>query len=1048
MSSQSSHHVSSEDRCLLEGLEPRRLFAASATRIGDVLGFLADNFSTRPEAHQSRAVYRNKAYALADAQPNKGMVRTVGDTVMVKAVANFKGGKKLAAQLEAIGAAVTGVYGVMLSANVPVSALASVASLSALNYADASYAPITSAGRTESYGEQSMNSDRGRHRYGVDGTGVTVGVISDSYNNKTAPFTNAAGDIATGDLPAGGVNLLQEAPAAGSDEGRAMLQIVHDVAPGAALAFHSANVSEADFAAGIVELAKPVASGGAGAKVVVDDVRYYDEPYFQDGIVAQAVTTAYNTYGTSYFSSAGNQADESYEQTFRPTASLTVAGAGAAGVFHDFDSSATTNVYQAITIPAGTQIILGMQWDAPYASASANAGGAASPTNSVGLYLINAAKTAALASSTTSRVGSDAYQILGYTNSGASAITAYVAMKVTAGANPGYVKHVLYNGTIVDFDTNSPTASGHNIAPGAVAVGAAFFANTPAFNVSPPLKESFTSLGGAGIRFNANGTAKASTEVRNQPLVTGPDGAATTFFSSQLVTDAQFHFYGTSAAAPHVAAVAALMIQSKPSITNAQIYTAMQNTSIDMGSAGFDFTTGYGLVQADQALDSISASSISGTAYRDLNNNGVKDGSDTFVTGQSVFLDQNNNGVLDSSSGTVSGSPAQAIPDGGATFSVPSRISTTLATSFGGRVTGLTVNVNATHTFASDLGFTLITPSGVRIPLTTVLGNYNGGGTGYNLTFSDSAATYVQSVSSAGVLAGTYKPQTPLAQAIGENATGTWTLESRDYLQTDTGTLNSWSLTVTYADPSTTTNGSGTYAFSNLPTSTYFGTYRVRVAALAGFTQTVPASPYNLTLTPSTNSTARDFAFASLAPTIGTLLLDDGTTQRSRIRSMDVTIIGTIPVGNILAGAFTLTQTSGPVIQSYGVTVTGVTTPVAGQTKISLAFTGAGVVAGSVADGRFTLSIDGSKMSTSGGIQVDALGNGVAGSVRPYLFHRIFGDYDGDAGVSILDFNVFTPAFGSTSPAPAFKSPFDYDGDNGISIIDFNQFSPRFGKSV
>ena len=62
-----------------------------------------------------------------------------------------------------------------------------------------------------------------------------------------------------------------------------MLQIVHDVAPGASLAFASAFNGLASFAANIQSLA------AAGAKVIVDDVIYFAEPLFQDGIIAQAV---------------------------------------------------------------------------------------------------------------------------------------------------------------------------------------------------------------------------------------------------------------------------------------------------------------------------------------------------------------------------------------------------------------------------------------------------------------------------------------------------------------------------------------------------------------------------------------------------------------------------------------------------------------------------------------------------------------------------------------------------------------------------------------
>ena len=80
-----------------------------------------------------------------------------------------------------------------------------------------------------------------------------------------------------------------------------MMQVVHDVAPGAKLAFYTAANTEADFATGIQALAT------AGAQVIADDVSYFDEPFFQDGLVAQAVNTV-NAAGVSYFSAAGSVA--------------------------------------------------------------------------------------------------------------------------------------------------------------------------------------------------------------------------------------------------------------------------------------------------------------------------------------------------------------------------------------------------------------------------------------------------------------------------------------------------------------------------------------------------------------------------------------------------------------------------------------------------------------------------------------------------------------------------------------------------------------------
>ena len=84
-----------------------------------------------------------------------------------------------------------------------------------------------------------------------------------------------------------------------TDEGRGMAQIVHDLAPGASLAFATAYPNEVTFAANIAALAN------AGAKVIVDDVSYFDEPFFQEGPVGVAVSEA-TAKGVTYFSAAGN----------------------------------------------------------------------------------------------------------------------------------------------------------------------------------------------------------------------------------------------------------------------------------------------------------------------------------------------------------------------------------------------------------------------------------------------------------------------------------------------------------------------------------------------------------------------------------------------------------------------------------------------------------------------------------------------------------------------------------------------------------------------
>src|SRR5262249_28512916 len=114
----------------------------------------------------------------------------------------------------------------------------------------------------------------------IDGTGVKIGILSDSFN--TAGIADSMQtDIANGYLPAN-TTILQDY-AGGTDEGRAMAELVHEIAPGASILFATAFNGEASFAANIIALA------AAGAKIIVDDVGYFDEPAYQDGVIAQAV---------------------------------------------------------------------------------------------------------------------------------------------------------------------------------------------------------------------------------------------------------------------------------------------------------------------------------------------------------------------------------------------------------------------------------------------------------------------------------------------------------------------------------------------------------------------------------------------------------------------------------------------------------------------------------------------------------------------------------------------------------------------------------------
>ena len=92
----------------------------------------------------------------------------------------------------------------------------------------------------------------------------------------------------------------------------------------------------------------------AGAKVITDDTFYLSQPFFQDGIVAQAVDRA-KANGVAYLVSAGNRARQSWEGVFTPVGGL-----------NDFDPGPGTDTRQTVaTLPSGQSLTLTLQWDDP-----------------------------------------------------------------------------------------------------------------------------------------------------------------------------------------------------------------------------------------------------------------------------------------------------------------------------------------------------------------------------------------------------------------------------------------------------------------------------------------------------------------------------------------------------------------------------------------------------------------------------------------------------------------------------------------------------------
>jgi Subtilase family len=483
-------------------------------------------------------------------------------------------------------------------------------------------------GTATSEGDQQLNAMAARTGFEVDGSGVEVGILSDSFNRDGAADTDASADVASGDLPgpsnpcgyASPVQVLDDSAGGGEDEGRAMAQIVHDLAPGADLAFASAFGGVPDFAENIKKL------GEEGAKVIADDVFYPEEPFFQDGPVAVAVNEVVAS-GATYLSAAGN--DNLIDGKGRDIASWEApkfrnSGSCPSGVVAlsekieeaegpgaglrpsncmDFDPGPADDETFGIVVSKGATLIADLQWAEPWNGVKSD----------LDAFLLNSAgeviELSVKDNSSNSGTQKPFEEVEWENNTGAAAIVRLVINRYSGSKVTPLKFALLENGSGVAAteyaessggDTVGPTIFGHSGAANAVSIAAA-----PYFNSEEP--ESYSSHGPVVHYYGpVAGATPAepllSPEVIEKPDVTATDGGANTFFGScQAHT---WRFYGTSAAAPHAAAVAALELAAEPGATPAEVTEALTHSASPM--AGFPpEVVGSGLVDAPEAISAI-----------------------------------------------------------------------------------------------------------------------------------------------------------------------------------------------------------------------------------------------------------------------------------------------------------------------------------------------------------------------------------------------------------------------------------------------------------
>jgi hypothetical protein len=646
-------------------------------RLG-IRGAKLDSALAELTMHLNPASTHNAVADLRSLSPAaKFMQRSSDATPLVLVDAVTRGDpQQLKNALVALGLQYASVYSNDVSGWLPVTQIEAATARGELRLMRAAMSR-TRSGAVTSQGDFAQHSDVLRATYPtLDGTGVTVGALSDSYNcyptyaqNRVSNYARngftatASTDVTSGDLPSV-VSVLAEArcmeygaPAQlpFGDEGRAMLQIVHDVAPGASLAFYTAENGESGFAAGITELA---ASGKA--KVIVDDVGYFDEPFFQDGVIAQAIDKVVGQ-GVAYFSAAGNDGSDAYDNTAPSFSKLSTSAPNTGEYLLNFDNSGATTIYAlSIVIPPlrpGQLVALVLQWDQPYVTGAPGSPGASSHldlcvTGSGSDKIINLSGTEKTCTGPNGS-GVDPVQIMIISNpADAAGTTASETISVSIGladgtAAPGHVKLAVEGGGAdVTFNNSNAyvinaTLQGHPGAAGAAAVGAAAFDLTPACGTTPAKLQPYSARGGSPILFDKSGTRLTTPELRQKPNFVAPDAGNDTFLGSKVTTSSTVsqcanntnypNFRGTSAAAPHAAAIAALMLQANSSLTPAQIYTALQTTALPMTNTTADLA-GSGFIQADAALATLAP----GAPSLKLASTSIAPGATTTLTWSSI----------------------------------------------------------------------------------------------------------------------------------------------------------------------------------------------------------------------------------------------------------------------------------------------------------------------------------------------------------------------------------------------------------------------------
>jgi hypothetical protein len=403
-------------------------------------------------------------------------------------------------------------------------------------------------GPIDTLGDRVHRCDKARAA-GFTGAGVKVGVISIGVANLAQ--AQAAGEL-------GPVQVLSTGNPT-DNEGVAMMEIIHDCAPNAELLFSAAN--ETDL--GVIDSMNALLA--AGADIIVDDILFPGEPVFEDGPAA----LANRTVGRSALrvTAAGNDALGHYAGMFVPG----IRDGETGGTRHNFGGGDTL---LRVTIAGDSTATIVLQWANPFGKA----------TDDYDLCVRQTTGALIDCSTDVQNGNDDPIEALDVNCPPPGDTNCLVDVQITlfSGVARQLSLFCFDACEMTEFNVFAGSIFGHATVPEVITVAA-----TDA--EAPSEIEAYSSAGPTSITFPAF-------QARPKPDVTGVDCVSTSVLDP---------FCGTSAAAPHVAGVAALVMEAMGSAGTIDTVTnALKATAIDRGPPGYDSDWGFGLVDALAAVQS------------------------------------------------------------------------------------------------------------------------------------------------------------------------------------------------------------------------------------------------------------------------------------------------------------------------------------------------------------------------------------------------------------------------------------------------------------